>query len=196
MHTSKPLMIALGGLSGSGKTTLAYLLARQLPNTIVLDSDMLRKRMHGQSPLEPLPDSAYHPQLAAGFIAYAHAAAARHMAAGQNVIVTGLFSDAQTRGNQKAAAENASGRFLGIYLDIPAKTLFQRVAARRNNPSDAHTGVLRRQLESRPALPAKAEGWHRLRADRNLHRLLKEAAAIIRHAEPAPAAARPAPPRP
>ena len=185
-----PVMIAIGGLSGSGKTTLAYVLSRQLPNTVVLDSDVLRKRMMGHSPLTPLPDEVYTPRLTEQFIKYARTEAARHLAEGKNVIVTGLFSDENTRSGQKAAAEGAGGRFIGIYLDMPAAKLFKRVAGRRDNPSDAHVGVLRRQLNAKPSLPGTREGWHVLRADRSIDMTLQRSLKVIhRHG----VAARPAP---
>lgn len=180
-----PVMIAIGGLSGSGKTTLAYVLSRHLPNTVVLDSDVLRKRMLGHNPLAPLPDEVYTPSLTERFIKYARAEAVSQMSQGKNVIVTGLFSDAITRSGQKAAAENAGCRFIGIYLDIPAAQLFKRIANRRNNPSDAHVGVLRRQLNAKPSQPGTGEGWHIVRADKSIDRTLQQTLrAIHRHGMP------------
>lgn len=175
-----PVMIAIGGLSGSGKTTLAYILSRHLPNTVVLDSDVLRKRMHGHHPLAPLPDAVYNPTLTSQFIEYARRTAVQHMAEGKNVIVTGLFIDTQSRAGQKAAAENAGGRFIGLYLDIPAAKLFKRVANRRDNPSDARVDTLRKQLRGKPSQPGAGEGWHVLRADKGIDRTLQRALAVIR----------------
>lgn len=191
-HRETPVMIAIGGLSGSGKTTLAYILSRHLPNTVVLDSDVLRKRMHGQHPLAPLPDAVYHPTLTAQFIDYAHRTAAQHMAEGKNVIVTGLFTDAQSRAGQKATAENAGGHFIGLYLDIPTAKLFKRVASRRDNPSDARVDTLRKQISSHPSQPSAKEGWHVLRADKGIDPTLQRALTVIRqHGASTRTAARP-----
>lgn len=181
MREIPPLMIALGGLSGSGKTTLAYLLARHLPHTVVLDSDVLRKRMHGQDPLTPLPDAVYTPMHTARFIDYARSIAMEHMSQGKNVIVTGLFIDPQSRAGQKAAAESTGGKFVGLYLDMPPAKLFKRVADRSQNPSDARVDTLRRQIHSKPSQPSTREGWHILRADKGLDRTLNLALDIIRH---------------
>jgi len=187
-----PVMIAIGGLSGSGKTTLAYVLSRHLPDTVVLDSDVLRKRMHGQNPLAPLPDAVYTPTLTAQFIEYARRTAAQHMAEGKNVIVTGLFIDAQSRAGQKATAESAGGSFIGLYLDIPATKLFKRVASRRDNPSDARVDTLRKQLRGKPSQPGAKEGWHVLRADKGIDRTLQAALRAIRQHGTSPrAVARP-----
>jgi predicted kinase len=191
-HRETPVMIAIGGLSGSGKTTLAYILSRHLPNTVVLDSDVLRKRMHGHHPLAPLPDAVYHPTLTAQFIDYARRTAAQHMAEGKNVIVTGLFTDAQSRAGQKATAENTGGDFIGIYLDIPAAKLFKRVASRRDNPSDARVDTLRKQIRGNPSQPGAGEGWHVLRADKGIDRTLQRALSVIRQQGVSPrAVARP-----
>jgi uncharacterized protein len=179
-QTPKPVMIAIGGLSGSGKTTLAYLLSRHLPDTVVLDSDVLRKRMHGHPPLAPLPDAVYRPALTAQFIDYARRTAVQHMKEGKSVIVTGLFTDTQSRDGQKAAAQNAGGSFIGLYLETPAAQLFKRVARRRDNPSDAHIDTLRRQIRSNPSQPAAGEGWHVLQAGKGLGRTLHHALRIIR----------------
>lgn len=170
-----PVMIAIGGLSGSGKTTLAYILSRHLPNTVVLDSDIMRKRMLGQNPLKPLPDSLYTASLTERFIAYTRAEAATLMAQGKNVIATGLFIDSKSRAGQRTAAESGGGRFIGLYLDIPAAQLFKRVATRKHNPSDARIDTLRRQINSKPSQPGRAEGWHVIRADKSIERTLQSA---------------------
>lgn len=178
--THPPVMIAIGGLSGSGKTTLAYILSRHLPNTVVLDSDVMRKRMLGQNPLTPLPDALYTPTLTERFIAYTRAEAATLMASGKNVIATGLFIDSKSREGQRVAAESAGGRFIGLYLDIPPAKLFKRVASRTENPSDARIDTLRRQLQSKPSQPGSDEGWHILRADKSIEGTLQNALRHIR----------------
>ncbi len=185
-----PVMIAIGGLSGSGKTTLAYVLSRHLPNTVVLDADVVRKRMLGHNPLTPLPDALYTRSLTERFIAYTRAEAAHLMAQGKNVIATGLFIDSTSRTGQRTAAENAGGRFIGLYLDMPPAKLFQRVASRTENPSDARIDTLRRQLKSRPSQPGSAEGWHILRADKSIEHTLQ---AALRHVKAKGISAAPAP---
>jgi predicted kinase len=145
-------MIAIGGLSGSGKTTLATALQKHFTDHVVLDSDVLRKKMHGVDPLTPLPASMYTPAHTAAFIDYIRAEATQCLKNGQSVIVTGTFLDHSTRREQKQVADKCNADFIGLYLDVPVSKLFRRVAQRRDNPSDACVAILRRQLRgSRPA---------------------------------------------
>lgn len=177
---SRPRMIAIGGLSGSGKTTLAKALGTQFDNTVVLDSDVLRKQMHGVDPLTPLPLHFYTPENTVAFIQFARKEAAKHLKNGQNVIVTGTFLDHATRRDQRLVAEQCGADFIGLYLDVPVSKLFQRVAHRRDNPSDACVRILRRQLKNAAAKPTRKAGWHIIRADSRLQKTVSTALYVIR----------------
>jgi predicted kinase len=173
-------MIAIGGLSGSGKTTLAQALGRHFDNTVVLDSDVLRKQMHGVDPLTPLPLHLYTPENTEAFIQFARKEAAKQLKDGKNVIVTGTFLDHATRRDQRLVAEQCGAEFIGLYLDVPVSKLFQRVAQRRDNPSDACVRILRRQLKNAAAKPTRKAGWHILRADGRLQKTVSTALCVIR----------------
>lgn len=177
---SRPRMIAIGGLSGSGKTTLAQALGKNFKEMIVLDSDVLRKKMHGVDPLTPLPDHLYTPENTIAFIDFARKEAAKHLKNGQSVIVTGTFLDHATRRDQRLVAEQCGAEFIGLYLDVPVSKLFQRVAHRRDNPSDACVRILRRQLKNAAAKPGQKAGWHTIRADGRLQKTVSTALYVLR----------------
>lgn len=179
----QPRMIAIGGLSGSGKTTLATALGKQMPDVVVLDSDVLRKQMHGVDPLTPLPNSVYTPENTTAFILFARREAEKHLKNGQSVIVTGTFLDHESRRGQRLAAEQAGAEFIGLYLDVPVSKLFQRVAHRRDNPSDACVRTLRRQLKNAAAKPKQKAGWHVIRAEGRLQKTLATALHILKTGE-------------
>jgi len=177
----RPRMIAIGGLSGSGKTTLATALGTHFTDHVVLDSDVLRKKMHGVDPLTPLPNSMYTPAHTIAFIEYARTEAAKHLKNGQSVIVTGTFLDHTTRREQKQVADHCGADFIGLYLDVPVSKLFQRVAQRRDNPSDACVAILRRQLRASPGHPNRKAGWHIIRADQRLSKTTAAALHILKY---------------
>ncbi|TIV74097.1 MAG: aminoglycoside phosphotransferase, partial [Mesorhizobium sp.] len=59
-----PRLVAIGGLSGSGKTTVAEALAAQIgapPGARIVESDRIRKAMHGVAAETRLPAKAYRP---------------------------------------------------------------------------------------------------------------------------------------
>ena len=61
-----PRLIAIGGLSGSGKTTVAEALAPYVgapPGARIVESDRIRKAMHGVPAETRLPDRAYRPEV-------------------------------------------------------------------------------------------------------------------------------------
>jgi predicted kinase len=143
---AKPLMIAVGGMSGSGKTTLAFSLAEKLPGAILLDSDVVRKRMEGVSPDTPLGPEYYTPEKTRKFIKYIQREAAGLLKKGHSVVVTGTFLGNDERKNQQLVAQKSNADFIGIYLDAPLSVLFDRVANRTASASDADQEVVRRQV--------------------------------------------------
>jgi aminoglycoside phosphotransferase family enzyme/predicted kinase len=140
------LVVAVGGLPGSGKSTLARRIAPTLgpsPGAAILRSDAIRKRQHGLAPEQRLPAAAYTEEanravmeeLIAGIRA---GAAGRH-----TIIADATFMDLAWREAAEQAAREAGARFHGIWLDASLPVLEARVAARRNDVSDASVDVLR-----------------------------------------------------
>lgn len=175
---SRSLMIAIGGMSGCGKTTLAAGLAEKLPGSVVLDADVIRKQIHGVAPSTPLPDSAYTPESHAKFIQHIHKLAATQLRKGRNVIVTGTFLDNDTRRGQQELAEKCHADFTGIYLDAPLKILYDRVARRKDSPSDADQEVVRKQVR-KSITGQRGLHWHIIRADLPQDDVLRNAVRVV-----------------
>ena len=177
-------MIAIGGMSGTGKTTLAEKLAEKY-GFVLLDSDALRKQMHGVTPETRLPDEAYAPANTKKFINYVHQQATKHLKAGRSVIVTGTFLDHQTRSRQEELARRHGAEFIGMYLHAPVSTLYDRVARRDQGPSDATPHVVNRQSTTATRRPFRDLPWKVIRAHLPPEQVQKRAVEIIeRHMTP------------
>ncbi|MBQ0818778.1 AAA family ATPase, partial [Microvirga sp. HBU67558] len=62
LEPARPVVVAVGGLSGTGKSTIASLVAPHLgpaPGARILNSDRIRKQIHGVPTNTRLPDQAY-----------------------------------------------------------------------------------------------------------------------------------------
>ena len=143
-------LVAIGGLSGSGKSTAAAAVAAGVgaaPGARVLSSDRIRKALHGAAPETRLDAAAYRPDVSARVYATLRESAAAVLATGHSVIVDAVFDRPEERESIAAVARTAGAAFQGIWLEAPAAVLFERVAARRGDPSDADAAVVKRQLE-------------------------------------------------
>ncbi|MGC8523569.1 MAG: AAA family ATPase [Acidibrevibacterium sp.] len=157
-------VLAIGGLPGSGKSTLARALAPRLgpaPGALVLRSDDIRKRLHGVAPETRLPASAYD-QAAHAAVQRALLAALGEAAAHHVVILDASFLDPAFRDAAAAAAARLGVPFVGIWLEAPHDILAARIAARRDDSSDATLAVLARMIATTPTPPPLAPGWHSL----------------------------------
>lgn len=159
---SAPCLVAVGGLSGSGKSTLAGLLAPQIgppPGARVLSSDRLRKGHFGVPAETRLPESAYAPEVSQKIYHELMTRAALLLQGGWSVVADAVFDRAADRAAIAAAAPDGV-RFSGLWLQAPADLLTQRVAARRDDPSDATVAVVAAQARRLggeigwPAIPA------------------------------------------
>ncbi|HTQ70251.1 MAG TPA: AAA family ATPase, partial [Acidocella sp.] len=158
-----PCLLAVGGFSGSGKSTLAASLAAHLspmPGARVLRSDVLRKRLAGVAPETRLPESAYTRAASAGVYAHLLALAEAALRAGVCVILDAAFLRQAERDAAAALAARLGVAFQGLWLDAPDEVLQARLAARRDDASDAGIEVLRAQR--RFAEPAME--WRRVDA--------------------------------
>jgi len=157
-------LVAVGGLQGTGKSTLARALAPELgrsPGALVLRSDEIRKRRFGVAPEHRLPPEAYAEEVSAAVHAEMFAMAAAALDAGQAVVLDAVFLDPAHRAAAEAVARGAGVRFDGIWLEAPLEVLRARLAARRNDASDATEAVLMRAAAVDPGPLA----WHRVAAD-------------------------------
>lgn len=148
-------VVAVGGLPGSGKSTFARAVAPSLgaaPGALIMRSDEIRKRRHGVRPEAPLTQSAYSPWESRLVFADLIIAVHETAAFGHNVIADATFLDPSDRAAIARAAPEGCP-FTGIWLDAPPDVLEARIAARRNDASDANVAVLRTILASNPSIP-------------------------------------------
>ncbi len=162
--TERPVrLIAIGGLSGSGKTTIAEALATHIgapPGARIVESDRIRKAMHGVSPETRLPDKAYRPGVSERVYREMAWRAELMLAQGASVVADAVFDRAEDRERIGYVAECQAVPFQGIWLDAAPALLRRRVERRKGGPSDATVDVLSRQLQKDPG----AIGWQRLNA--------------------------------
>ncbi|EUC00194.1 aminoglycoside phosphotransferase [Rhizobium sp. CF080] len=153
LKETPPRLIAIGGLSGSGKTTVADRLAAKVgapPGARIVESDRIRKALHGVSAETRLPVSAYQPDVSRRV----YHEMARHaeliLAEGGSVVADAVFDDPANRRLMEAAVTNTRAVFQGIWLEADPELLWKRVRERAGSPSDATTDVLSGQLARKP----------------------------------------------
>jgi aminoglycoside phosphotransferase family enzyme/predicted kinase len=140
-----PILIAIGGLPGTGKSTLARALAPGLgaaPGALILRSDEIRKRKHGVSPEQRLPDSAYTEAASDKVFTALSRDAATVTAGGHSCIADAAFLRPAQRSAVAYAASNAGTPFQGLWLTAPLPELEARIARRVGDASDATIAVL------------------------------------------------------
>jgi hypothetical protein len=155
-------VVAIGGLSGSGKSTVAAALAPQIggaPGAIHLRSDLERKAMFGVPPTERLPPAAYGKGTSARVYATLMDKARRVATAGRTVIVDAVFGTPDERAAVARVAQDLQVPFYGAWLNAPIEILQARVAARRNDASDATVAVVDSQFD-RIAPPTDWHVWN------------------------------------
>jgi aminoglycoside phosphotransferase family enzyme/predicted kinase len=142
-------LLAIGGVSGTGKSTLAAALAPQIgrsPGAIVIRADVVRKALWGTEELTRLPAEAYDERFTDRVYDAMMERAGAALAGGHSAIVDAVMGHARQRTEVERLAEERNAAFHGLWLDAPADVLEKRVAARRNDASDATIEVLRAQL--------------------------------------------------
>jgi uncharacterized protein len=143
-------LIAIGGLSGSGKTTIAEALAAHVgppPGARIVESDRIRKAMHGVAPETRLPEKAYRPEISANVYREMSWRASLILVEGGSVVADAVFDNAANRELIETAAGDAGAPFVGVWLETDPSVLWQRVSARRRGVSDATVDILSRQLQ-------------------------------------------------
>ena len=155
-----PALYLAHGVSGSGKSWTAARLARAR-GFIHLRSDVERKRLAGLS-----SRAASGSELDAGLYASVHTEATYArlvtladavLAQGHTVVVDASFLQAAQRARFAELADRRGVHFTIIDCDAPREVLEARIRARGatgEDPSEATTAVLARQLATRQALSA------------------------------------------
>ena len=156
-------LVAIGGLSGSGKTTIAETLAAHVgapPGARIVESDRIRKAMHGVAAETRLPEEAYRSEISERV----YSEMARHaefiLSSGGSVVADAVFDREGDRIRMEQVAIDSALPFLGIWLDVSPDALRRRIGKRKGGPSDATVDILSRQLQRDPG----AIAWRRLDA--------------------------------
>lgn len=142
-------LISIGGLSGTGKTVLAASLAPQIgaaPGAVHLRSDLERKALFDVSPLTPLPQAAYGPEVNAQVYDIMREKARGILSGGHSVVLDATWLDEDERASLPVLAQQCGGQFNGFWLAAETTVLETRVSARRNDASDADVTVVRKQV--------------------------------------------------
>ncbi len=161
LRPSAPRLVAIGGLQGTGKSTLARALAPELgrcPGALVLRSDEARKRRFGVAPESRLPPEAYAPAISAAVHDEIFMMARTALDGGQAVVIDAVFLDPAMRARAAGVAREAGLAFDGLWLEAPLSVLRARIAARRDDASDADDAVLLRAASADPG----GIDWHRI----------------------------------
>jgi aminoglycoside phosphotransferase family enzyme/predicted kinase len=155
LGSSRPRLIAIGGFSGSGKTTVAERLAPHLgmpPGARIIESDRIRKALHGVTAETRLPSHAYLPEVSRRVYDRLGQMCRDILADGGTVVTDAVFDRLEDRQAIEAIARACAVPFSGLWLDAGADLLRARVAARHGGPSDADVPVLERQLARDPGV--------------------------------------------
>ncbi|CAN7376289.1 AAA family ATPase [Pararhizobium sp. LjRoot235] len=168
-----PKLIAIGGLSGSGKTTVTEALAAHVgtpPGARIIESDRIRKALHGVPAERKLPASAYRPEMSETVYREMACRAASILRAGGSVVVDAVFDKVTNRDRIEQMARNLQVPCSRIWLEADSAVLRNRVAARTAGPSDADLGILSRQLASETG----DVHWSRTNANRGVDQVVRE----------------------
>ncbi len=160
-----PRLIAIGGLSGTGKTTIAEALAAFIgspPGARIIESDRIRKALHGVPPETHLPDSAYRPEMSERVYAEMAWRSDLILAEGGSVVTDAVFDRATNRTRIENVAKERHVPFMGVWLEADPSVLWGRVEGRGGSASDATVNILSRQLQRQVG----AVAWNHLPADR------------------------------
>ena len=148
LERRSPHLVAIGGLSGSGKSTVARALAPTIgraPGALVLQSDVVRKRMLGAAPEDRLAATAYSIEVNEQVYARLRAQAAAALVDGADVIVDAAHLRLEERMALEQLAAALGVRFSGVWLEAPTAALVERVSRRGADVSDATAAIVRMQ---------------------------------------------------
>ncbi|RVD49041.1 aminoglycoside phosphotransferase [Mesorhizobium sp. M00.F.Ca.ET.151.01.1.1] len=165
LQQTPPRLVAIGGLSGSGKTTIAEALAAHIgapPGARIVESDRIRKAMHGVPAEARLPDKAYRPDVSDRVYNEMAWRAGLILSEGGSVVADAVFDRPADRERIEKAARDRGIPFFGFWLEADPLVLWRRVSERKGGPSDATVDILSRQLQRK----AGQASWRRTDSDR------------------------------
>ncbi|MBE7638395.1 AAA family ATPase [Sneathiella sp. P13V-1] len=165
LRPRSPSLLALGAFSGSGKSTLAKAIASDLapsPGAIILRTDVIRRKLMGCDKYSPMPQSAYTPEVSERVYSLMGQNARTILEAGHSVILDAVFDRITDQQKIEKLANEIGVPFQGVWLDVSPAVLQERLAARRNDASDATWEITQQQIQR--ASRFKTD-WIRISAD-------------------------------
>ena len=175
----KTKLVVIGGLSGSGKSTLATALAPYIgaaPGARVLSTDRIRKQLFNVAAEEKLPADSYTEASSNMVYRRQRELATTVIQNGHSAIADGVFAKAWEREAIAQCALDIKSDFKGIWLETSSKELIERVANRKNDPSDATIEVVKKQLQMQHGLIT----WPRLNSTQTLENLIPQALSLVK----------------
>ncbi|MER8693085.1 AAA family ATPase [Mesorhizobium opportunistum] len=173
LQETPPRLVAIGGLSGSGKTTIAEALAAKIgapPGARIVESDRIRKAMHGVPAETRLPNKAYRPEVSERVYNEMAWRAGLILSEGGSVVADAVFDRPADRERIEKAARDRGIPFSGFWLEADPLVLWQRVSERKGGPSDATGDILSRQLQRNVSQAT----WRKTESDRKLVDIVAE----------------------
>ncbi len=144
-----PRLVLVGGLSGSGKSTLAAGLAPSVgraPGALHLRSDLERKALFGAGEYDRLDAAAYTAEVTARVYETILLKCEAALHAGHSVIADAVHAHREERAAIESVARRLGARLHAFWLEAPRAVLMTRVAARKNDASDATPQVVEQQM--------------------------------------------------
>lgn len=137
------------GLSGSGKTTSAFarLLADESANTVLVRSDVERKRLFGLAPEDASNGAIYTPEATDRTYSRLEELAKGALIAGWSVIVDAAFLQRSQRDRFRVLASGINLPFAILACEASPDELRRRLRVRRNDASEATVEVLEGQMK-------------------------------------------------
>jgi aminoglycoside phosphotransferase family enzyme/predicted kinase len=170
---ASPRLVAIGGLSGSGKTTIAEAIAGSIgapPGARIVESDRIRKAMHGVPAETRLPDKAYRPAVSERVYREIAWRAELILAEGGCVVADAVFDNPSERDRIEHVGRDRTIPFFGFWLATDPTILWHRITERKGGPSDATVDILSRQLQR----DTGSLTWRKVRADRGVETVAAE----------------------
>jgi predicted kinase len=160
----RPALVLMGGVPGSGKSSLARELAGAA-NFTVVRSDLVRKELAGVAPeARPGRDFAtdiYSPEWTERTYAACRQRAEALLWEGRRVIVDATFREEERRRNFIDAARRLAVPVHWFECHADGETIRQRLAARRNDASDADWAVYEQSVATWEAPSARSTAVRR-----------------------------------
>ena len=159
-YAVEPATVLMMGLPATGKSTLGRALARHL-RAEVLESDRIRKALHGIGPTERGPSDMYSAEATARTYA---ALAERAQAIRGSLVIDASHHTRAARASSIAAARARGGPWLLLEVDADRSAIEARMRQRARDPSSVSDAT----MEVHEELRARREGPDEVNPQRRL----------------------------